>query len=72
MERYFHLYSDGKTVKEIDWATFRKYGLANWDAKGKKRLCMLLKNEIYFSRGRSGVCVRMEQLNQILEKEAST
>ena len=72
MPRYFHIFSDGKTVKEIDWKTFRRYGKANWVNVNKKRLCILHDSEIYFSRGISGVSVRLKQLNQILEKGAES
>lgn len=70
MPRYFHLYADNKTVKEIDGDTWRRYAKANVYGYNKKRLCMLLKGEVFFTKGQ-GVTVPLKQLKTILEKETT-
>lgn len=65
MTRYFHLLSNGKTVKEIDHKQYRKLAWRNFAEDKKRLLCVLHNDEIYFYK-HHGITIRLKQLNEVL------
>jgi len=64
--RIFHIYADGKTVKEINFETYQ----ANWNKpnwKGRK-IILVRDNELNIQSHRHGVYLRRQQLEQILKE----
>ena len=67
MTRYFHLLSDDKTVKEIDFKTYQKY--AWYEGYYARKVCAVGRTWITFSQSRHKfVYVNLRQLKKILEK----
>ena len=67
MTRYYHFYSDTKTVKKLDWPTWREYAMLNFHTKNKKLLCRVHRNEIYFTHGH-GITIPLRQLKEALKE----
>lgn len=66
--RCYHLYADGKTVREISMEEFRGMWMADLRRKRTHRLCRVRPDEIIFFKGKSSMYVSMAQLRQILKR----
>ena len=64
--RYYHLFADGKTVREISMEEHRLIWIADLRRKRSRRLCRVRPDEIIFFKGDSSMYVPMAQLRQIL------
>jgi len=64
--RVFHIYADGKTVKEIPYETYR----ANWNKPSwKNRKIMFVWNtELNLSHHQSSQYIKRQQLEQVLKE----
>lgn len=69
--RFFHIYADGETVREISWEEWRKICNQDYNSSNTRLLCRIDDTEIYFHKGQQFIWVRKSQLMQIL-KEVST
>jgi len=67
MPKYYHLYSDRKTVKEITREKF--FRLLKYERKkNNPRLCILSGSGLYFYKGRDFMYVPIVQLAIILNQ----
>jgi len=67
--RYFHLFSDRKTVKEISWEEHRKLFNTGWENSTKKYLLVLVfPSEIGFVYGQAVIWIPVKQLLQVLQQ----
>ncbi|MBA7646857.1 hypothetical protein ES703_54623 [subsurface metagenome] len=64
--RYYHLFADGKTVREISREEHREIWMADLRRKKTRRLCRVRRDEVIFFKGGSSMYVPMAQLRQIL------
>ena len=65
--RWFWLYSDGKTVKEISWDEWSKIVQKDWNSHGPTRLlCRVHGNDIHIRKGSKYVYVKKAQLLSVL------
>lgn len=67
MNRYFWCLSDNKTVREISWDEFKEMNKADYRGKNTRRLIWVGTAEIYLSKGKRGMWIRLEQLMKVLE-----
>jgi len=67
--RCFHLYADGKTVREISREKHREMWLAGLRRMNTRLLCRVRPDGLVFTKGKSSMYVPMAQLQQILERE---
>jgi len=66
--KYFHLFNDRKTVKEISWEEHRKLVNVGWEHSTKKYLLVLVSpSEIGLVYGKSIIWVPVKQLLQVLQ-----
>lgn len=64
--KYFWLYADGKTVKEISWEEYRKLFVS----KNRYLLCRIYSDtEIAFRKGNNYIWLPLRQLKEILGNE---
>lgn len=65
-QRFFWLYADGKTVKEISWEEWRK--IANDDYKREKtrKICRVDNTEFYARKGNNFIWIPRRQLEEVL------
>ena len=63
--RVFHIYADGKTVKEISWQAFRE--LSERERKERK-FVLVWKSELSIHHYRSSQYIRRKQLEQVLKE----
>ena len=68
MTKFFHIYADGKRVREISWEQYRKLSRS----KVHYALCRLHKNEIGFSKGSNWIWLSLRQLKEILREWSLT
>lgn len=64
--RFFHIYADGKTVREISWEEWRKIRLKDYSSDRARLACRDEGTDLYFSKGRNFIWVRKAQLAEIL------
>ena len=64
MTKFFHIYADGKTVKEISWQEWQKLNRS----RTQYLLCRLHKNEIAFSKGSNWIWLPLGQVKEILRE----
>lgn len=64
--RYYHLYANGKTVKEISQKTFSNMCIAGYERLNTWLLIAVHPKEIYVHKGKRGIIIQIEQLQQIL------
>jgi len=67
--RYFHLYADGKTVRELSREEHREMWLADLRRVNTRCLCNAMPDGLWFTKGKSVMYVPRAQLQQILERE---
>jgi len=66
--KYFHLYSDRKTVKEISWEEHQKLVNTGWENPTKKYLLIqIARSEIGIVYGQTMVWIPVKQLLQVLQ-----
>jgi len=63
--RVFHIYADGKTVKEISWQKYRELS----ERKLRERKFVLVwKHELAIHHHRTSQYIRRKQLEQVLKE----
>ena len=68
MSRFFHLYSDGKSVTEISGQEFGRIS-RRWRDSSKPRLLIAASDTgLWIERGPKGVWVPLEQLLEVLRR----
>lgn len=68
--KYYHLYADGKTVKEISGDEWLKILTKEMDWSNSKFVATVYKNEVSLNKGRNHIFVLKSQLEQILKEES--
>lgn len=68
MLRYYHLYADGKTVKELSKDEFLKLSRQNLSTQKKKLLVRAYQTELYIQRGKYSFWLSIEQLIKVLTR----
>lgn len=68
MRKYFHLLSDGKTVREITSDEWFRIVVKERDWANSKLVATLYDNEISFNKGHSHIFVLKSQLDKILKE----
>ena len=68
--RYYYFLSDRKTVREIDFDTYREYAMQNFTWQNKKKLCVVFEGEVYFTK-QHGITIPLHQLKQVLSEEVT-
>lgn len=66
--KYYHIYSDGKTIKEITWDEWRE--IINQDSKRTANFRLIARvsdSELYLRKGLRYTWIQRSQLDQILE-----
>ena len=66
MTRYFHLYADGKRIREISLEEYIEIGRENRESRYSKTIMWVGKNDIGIGRGNSYVWVSIRQLLEVL------
>ena len=66
MTRYFHLYADGKRIREISLEEYIELGRKSRESKYTKTTMCVGENDIGISRGYSYVWVSIKQLLEVL------
>lgn len=67
--KYYHLFSDRKTVKEISWEEHRKLVNTGWEHSTKKYLLVLVSpSEMGVVYGRNIIWIPFKQLLQVLQQ----
>jgi len=68
MSRYFHLYADGKTVREISQEEYIDIS-RKWRGSARpRRLVAVSQTGLWIERGPKGVWVPLEQLLEVLRR----
>jgi len=67
MTRYFHLYADGKRIREISWDEYLDTVRSNQVSLYKKRLIWVRKDYIGISKGEDHVVIPLRQLLEVLK-----
>lgn len=68
--KYYWLYSDGKTVKEISLEQFHKISISDRkNTENSHLLAVVWDSEVYFAKGKPSITIRRKQLTQILGDE---
>jgi|GEM_PF-4659329 len=67
MTRYFHLYADGKRIREISLWEYIEIGRKSRGSKYRKTTMWVGKNDIGIGRGNSHVWVSIKQLLEVLK-----
>jgi hypothetical protein len=65
--RYYHLYSDGLTVRPISDTEYYLTRREDLHRVRTRMLCRVKGEEVHFSKGKRGWYVTMAQLRQIVE-----
>jgi len=66
MTRYFHLYADGKRIREISWDEYLAMVRSNQVSLYKKRLMWVEKDYIGISKGEDYIVISLRQLLEVL------
>jgi len=66
MTRYFHLYADGKRIREISWDEYLDMVRSNQVSLYKKRLMWVGKGYIGISKGEDYIVISLRQLLEVL------
>jgi len=66
MTRYFHLYADGKRIREISLEEYIEIGRRNRHLKNTKRIMWIGKNDIGISKGNNFIWLPIKQLLEVL------
>lgn len=69
VRKYYHLYADGKTVKEISNDEWFKILVKEQGWSNTKLVATVYENEISINKGRNHIFVTKSQLEQILKEE---
>jgi len=64
--RYYHLYADGETVKEISQETYRIMCTEDFNRSNTRLLIAVYPKEIYVHKGNRGQFIPLMQLRKIL------
>lgn len=67
--KYYHLYADGKKVKEVSRDEWLKIVIKERDYENSKLVVTVYKDEISFNKGRNHIFLMRKQLEQIFSKE---
>jgi len=67
MARYFHLYADGKRIREIDVDEYLEITRKNYHSKRSKRVVWVRKDYIGISKGIWYAKVPLRQLLEVLK-----
>lgn len=66
--RFFRIYADDRTVKEISFDEYKRLMRQNWRAKKRTiLLCRVDSTDIYFKKAGHGLWIRRKQLKHILD-----
>lgn len=69
MMRYFWLYADGKTVREIDFNTYQKMARRDYDeASNRHTFLVVWDGGLILSKGRHQVYANRRQVDKVLEE----
>jgi len=67
MTRYFHLYADGKRIREISEEEYIELG-RKWKRRSKTiRLVAISKTDLFLEAGRNFIYVPLKQLLEVLK-----
>jgi len=67
--RFFWVYANGKTIKEISWEEWAKMVNRDFNRETSRLLVRIHDNDIYFRKGSQGIWMRKKNLKEILQKE---
>jgi len=67
MTRYFHLYADGKRIREISWDEYLDMVRSNQKSLYKKRLMWVGNDCIGISKGEDYIVISLRQLLEVLK-----
>ena len=62
----FHLYTDGKTVREISREEWQMIWTQDQKNQNTRLLCSVSGTEVYFRKGENGISIPMRQLKKVL------
>ena len=68
MTKYFHLYADGKTVREISREEYIDISYKWRESSRPRRLVTASQNGVWAEYGNSGVWIPMPQLLEVLRR----